>query len=65
MATFKIGGVPEHFSIPWTSGEQIFQEAGLAMTYEEYPRGTGSMTSALRSGELDIAVALTEGLVAG
>lgn len=35
------------------------------MEYTDYPRGTGSMTAALRDGTLDVAVALTEGLVAG
>jgi sulfonate transport system substrate-binding protein len=56
--------VPEHFSSPVWLGQKhnLFQGAELEL--HEYPRGTGSMCAGLRSNELDIALALTEGLVA-
>lgn len=60
-----IGGVPEHFNLPWhlsiEAGE--FEEAGIKLNWKDFHGGTGAMTKALRAGELDIAVALTEGVV--
>jgi ABC-type nitrate/sulfonate/bicarbonate transport system substrate-binding protein len=59
----KIGVVPEHFSTPFHLGleRDIFNESDLNVDVIEYPRGTGSMCTALREGQLDVAVALTEG----
>lgn len=64
--TIWIAGVPEHFNLPWhlASEKGRFQEAGLNVSFEEYSGGTGAMTKALRSGEADMAVVLTEGIVA-
>lgn len=66
MTPINIGGVPEHFNLPWhiAIAEQQFQQAGIALNWTDYPGGTGAMTRALRSGELDIAILLTEGIVA-
>lgn len=59
-----IGGVPEHFNLPWQLGleEGLFAAAGLELVFSEYPTGTGAMCADLRAGKLDLAVALTEGL---
>jgi len=64
--SFNVGVVPEHFSLPFqlAKGKGIFAKHGLDITTVEHPRGTGSMCRALRSADLDIAVALTEGIVA-
>jgi ABC-type nitrate/sulfonate/bicarbonate transport system substrate-binding protein len=66
MNPLKIGGVPEHFNLPWqrvlASGE--LRDAGIAATWEEYPGGTGAMRDALDDGRLDVAMLLTEGAVA-
>ncbi len=35
------------------------------LNIHEYPRGTGSMCRGLRNNEIDIAVALTEGVITG
>lgn len=61
-----VGGVPEHFNAPWHwSLEQgLFQAEGLDLHFQEYPTGTGAMCQDLRSGKLDVAVVLTEGIVA-
>ncbi|WP_026464921.1 substrate-binding domain-containing protein [Adhaeribacter aquaticus] len=63
---FKIGGVPEHFNLPWhlAMQEGLFEQAGLQLSWTDYLGGTGAMTKDLRSGDLDIAVLLTEGIVA-
>jgi ABC-type nitrate/sulfonate/bicarbonate transport system substrate-binding protein len=63
---FTIGGVPEHFNLPWHLAieEGLFEKESITLTWKEYPGGTGAMARDLRSGSLDIAVLLTEGIVA-
>ncbi|KAL0484218.1 POT1 [Acrasis kona] len=60
----RVGVVPEHFSTPFHLAfqEGIFDKYGVAVDAIEYPRGTGSMCLALRDNQLDVAIALTEGL---
>ncbi len=62
---FRVGGVPEHFNLPWHLAieNKAFQEHGLAVEWQDFPGGTGAMTEALDNGELDIAISLTEGIV--
>lgn len=64
MKTIKIGGVPEHFNLPWhlCMENDKFSEQGLNLIWKDFPEGTGAMCEALRSGELDVAVILTEGI---
>ena len=64
MKTIKIGGVPEHFNLPWhlCMEKDKFSDAGLNLIWKDFPEGTGAMCKALRSGELDVAVILTEGI---
>jgi ABC-type nitrate/sulfonate/bicarbonate transport system substrate-binding protein len=64
--TFNVGGVPEHFNLPWQQAiqEGAFEKEGLHLNWKEYPGGTGAMTRDLRKGALDVAVLLTEGVVA-
>lgn len=61
----RVGGVPEHFNLPWHLCFEAgsFAAAGLDIVYTEYPTGTGAMCEDLRAGKLDLAVALTEGLL--
>lgn len=65
-SVLRIGGVPEHFNLPWHRAieQKKFKQAGLTIDWKEYPGGTGAMMQDLRNGELDMAVALTEGVVA-
>jgi ABC-type nitrate/sulfonate/bicarbonate transport system substrate-binding protein len=65
-AIFNIGGVPEHFNLPWHLAieEGLFDQQGLSLNWKDYPGGTGAMAKDLRRGQLDIAVLLTEGIVA-
>jgi ABC-type nitrate/sulfonate/bicarbonate transport system substrate-binding protein len=61
----RIGGVTEHFNLPWNLAveQQKFQQAGVDLQWEFFPGGTGVMTEALRNGELDLAILLTEGFI--
>ena len=65
MRNFKIGGVPEHFNLPWylTLKEKEYQDKNIDLRWKDYHGGTGDMCNALRSGEIDMAVILTEGIV--
>lgn len=62
----NVGGVPEHFNIPWQIAleQEMFAKQGLSATWKEYPGGTGAMAKDLRDNNLDVAVLLTEGIVA-
>ncbi len=65
MKTIKIGGVPEHFNLPWhmTIEEGAYKKEGIALQWTDYPGGTGAMCQALREGSIDMAIILTEGIV--
>merc|ERR1711991_47609 len=59
----RLGGVPEHFSLPI----QLSMKKGLVgseeVTFDAQPGGTGQMIENLNNGSLDVAFALTEGMV--
>jgi ABC-type nitrate/sulfonate/bicarbonate transport system substrate-binding protein len=65
MKTIKIAGVPEHFNLPWhlciDNGD--FASENIDLQWTNVPEGTGKMCQMLRTGETDIAVILTEGIV--
>lgn len=65
MKNFLIGGVPEHFNLPWYIAlrDKKFNEKGINLRWKDYPGGTGQMARALREKEIDMAVILTEGIV--
>lgn len=65
MKNFLIGGVPEHFNLPWYIAlrDKKFQEKQINLRWKDYPGGTGQMAQALRDKEIDMAVILTEGMV--
>mgnify|MGYP003115305589 FL=1 len=65
MKNFLIGGVPEHFNLPWYIALRAkeFQKVGINLRWKDYPGGTGQMVRALRENEIDMAVILTEGMV--
>jgi len=65
MKTIKVGGVPEHFNLPWHRciENDKFKKEGINVVWKEFPEGTGAMCKALRSGEIDTAVILTEGII--
>jgi len=65
MKTITIGGVPEHFNLPWqlaieefNQGQEVYQ-----LIWKDFPGGTGDMCFALRNKEVDAAIVLTEGIL--
>lgn len=66
MMKLRIGGVPEHFNLPWHLAleAQRFTPLGIDVEWLDYPGGSGAMAKALRDRELDAALLLTEGAVA-
>ena len=64
-ATIRIGGVPEHFNLPWLVAieESLFADAGYDVEWIDFPGGTGAIMKALEAGEVDLATPLTEGAV--
>ncbi len=61
-----IGGVPEHFNLPWQDRIAAVESSfPAALAWQSFPGGTGAMIEALRAGQLDLALLLTEGAVAG
>jgi len=62
----RIGGVPEHFNLPWHLALELGEPArlGVDLHWHDYPDGSGAMAAALRRGELDAALLLTEGAIA-
>lgn len=65
MKKFIIGGVPEHFNLPWhlAINDKKFQESNVNLTWKDFSKGTGDMNRALRAKEIDMAVILTEGII--
>ncbi|KAL8846062.1 MAG: hypothetical protein Q9221_008824 [Calogaya cf. arnoldii] len=61
MSPLRVGYVPEHFSTPLYFAQTYFS---LSANLIPYPSGTGHMVTALRAGDLDIAIGLTEGWIA-
>lgn len=65
MTNIRVGGVPEHFNLPWhlclENGD--FQKHNLQVTWIDFHGGTGEMSEALKSGDIDIAIMLTEGSI--
>ena len=66
MIKLRIGGVPEHFNLPWHLALEQGEPArlGVELHWQDYPDGSGAMVAALRRGELDAALLLTEGAIA-
>jgi ABC-type nitrate/sulfonate/bicarbonate transport system substrate-binding protein len=67
MIRVNVGGVPEHFNLPWhlAASSGAVAALGVDLVWRDYPDGSGAMAAALRSGELDAALLLTEAAVAG
>tara|TARA_B100000795_G_scaffold73968_1_gene52396 strand:- start:1630 stop:2484 length:855 start_codon:yes stop_codon:yes gene_type:complete len=65
MTDLKVGGVPEHFNYPWylTLKNKEYTNGNINLRWENFPGGTGEMCKALRTGAVDIAIVLTEGII--
>jgi ABC-type nitrate/sulfonate/bicarbonate transport system substrate-binding protein len=65
--TIKVGGVPEHFNLPWKMATEqgLWAKHGAPeVEFVEVKGGTGAMIRGLRDKEYDIIIALTECLIA-
>ncbi len=65
MTSIKISGVPEHFNYPWhlAIDKGNFSDNNINLQWTDVPEGTGKMCQMLRTGETDMAIILTEGIV--
>ncbi|KAL2863336.1 uncharacterized protein BJX67DRAFT_263500 [Aspergillus lucknowensis] len=66
--TLRIGYVPEHYLAPLHLALRNASTASalpFTLSLTPFPSGTGHMITSLRSGEIDLAIGLTEGWVAG
>lgn len=63
QTTLNIGGVPEHFNLPWhlTLPDWQRQNPQRQVRWSDWPSGTGAMVQALLQNELDVALLVTEG----
>ncbi len=61
----RIGGVPEHFNLPWILAieDGFFSHIGIDAKWIDFPGGTGAIMRALDDGEIDMATPLTEGAI--
>lgn len=61
----KLGGVPEHFNLPVHLAIEngSFASRGIDLQWTTFKGGTGQMTKALRDGEVDACILLTEGII--
>lgn len=61
----RVGGVPEHFNLPWhlAIDEDAFADLGVSVEWIDFPGGTGAIMAALADGDIDMATPLTEGLI--
>ncbi|MFD2037450.1 ABC transporter substrate-binding protein [Belliella marina] len=65
MKKITITGVPEHFNYPWLKivDQQPFLDEGYELIWQEESKGSGAMNKALREGNTDIALVLTESFI--
>ncbi|MEM9410204.1 MAG: ABC transporter substrate-binding protein [Planctomycetota bacterium] len=61
----RVGGVPEHFNIPWHNALLDMEANAFPFEIEfvECSGGTGEMTRAMKDGQLDLSLLLFEGAV--
>eukprot|EP01121_Diplochlamys_sp_Union-15-3_P017639 TRINITY_DN6248_c0_g1_i1.p1 TRINITY_DN6248_c0_g1~~TRINITY_DN6248_c0_g1_i1.p1 ORF type:complete len:568 (-),score=83.11 TRINITY_DN6248_c0_g1_i1:63-1766(-) len=65
MSKVVVAGVPEHFNYSWhiALNRGIFTKHGVEVQWKDVKEGTGAMITQLKNGEVDLIIALTEGLV--
>ncbi|KAH9817094.1 hypothetical protein DFH28DRAFT_963035 [Melampsora americana] len=61
----RIGYVPEHFSSPLLQLIESDHEFAASVELIPNPSGTGEMIKSFKDGKIDVAIALTESLIAG
>jgi sulfonate transport system substrate-binding protein len=58
--------VPEHYNLPihLAKEQKAFSKRGIDLEWSDFGGGTGQMTKALRDGDVDVCLLLTEGIIA-
>lgn len=66
LSTVRVAGVPEHFNGPFHIAKErgLYEAVGVNMEWSMTPQGTGAMCDKLESGEVEVAIMLSEGAVA-
>lgn len=62
-APLRLGGVPEHFNLPWHLALEGGRLDDLDLAWTDQPGGTGEMLTGLAEGDLDVVSILTEGTI--
>ncbi len=64
--TIRIGGVPEHFNVLWHYAMEkgYFADAGIDVVWTDYPSGSSPMARDLDAEVIDVALVLTESILA-
>jgi sulfonate transport system substrate-binding protein len=62
----RLGGVPEHFNYMWhlPAAREVMRSYGIYYEWTDFPGGTGAMSEALETDQIDMAIMLTEGAIA-
>ena len=62
----RVGGVPEHFNVLWHYALEkgYFKEAGIELEWTDYPSGSSPLARDMDTDVIDIAVILTESIIA-
>jgi len=63
MQNITITGVPEHFNFPWIKMIDEQPLPGIHLNWIDEPRGSGAMNKAIREGQTDLAIILTESFI--
>jgi len=63
MMRLRVGGVPEHFNLPWRLAIEDGIHPDVEAEWVDFPGGTGAIMEALDQGTIDLATPLTEGAV--
>lgn len=59
----RVGGVPEHFNLPWERAIDELRGSGADVAWRAFPDGSGAMARALAAREIDVAIMLTASTV--
>ncbi|MFK8012775.1 MAG: hypothetical protein AB8B80_12080 [Marinicellaceae bacterium] len=65
QTTIRIGGVPEHFNLPWKLSIESgsLSQFNINASWTDFHSGTGAMVQSLNDGSIDVATLLTEGAI--
>lgn len=65
LQPLRMGGVPEHFNEPFHIAQQrgFFEKLNLNVEWQVIKEGSGAMLTALKNGDVDVIVGLTESII--